>query len=520
SDETNGGADGARKPVGGRVIDTLCESWAAQLGSEFPELTPLIVQALSDLHRTQPQSASRSFPHQFNSLILQPLRQLQRSKHDLAPQAKILFVLDTVDACSQEERREILRGLKGINASHGIKILLVSELPSTEGLSDIAAELIDTSTSTSSPINPSPSATIILRGSINIHSASNVADILLYLTSRFQQHANTFHSHPQFRPALIEPTIRVLAKRAEGIFLWAKVAFEMLLSADNPTRMLLNLIEEDSLSDLNGLYLECVLEAQTRLNTIQESNKGKQREQGLVYPRNSLAVILSCVAYATEVLSISTLAAMSTLGVDRVLTIVHLLSALLEISGSSPLDMTGPSLLSKRRSEEFRSSSFAKLPAAQASTISIPNMSSPSMPPFQPPRSSSKRPKSANARKTSFSPAAKKRASRPSPKAASSPISGTAPISTAEGHPLYSGLEGPPPWEELQSPAGGFLSPSDASPVTNRQEQYIKGGSSAFDHSLVRVRHSTMRDWICRQHPPTLLSSLMGKGAMEEDDLR
>ncbi|KAG8770181.1 hypothetical protein FRC15_004207, partial [Serendipita sp. 397] len=259
--------------VGGTVTDALCESWAAQLGSEFSELTPLIMQALSELHRSRTQSASPSFHQQFTSLILQPLRQLQRAKHDLSPQTKILFILDSLDECPREEREEILRGLKGINATHGIKVLVVSELPSSEGLSDIVAEMMENTASSSAG---TPSSSIVTRGSINIHSASNMADILLYLTTRFQQHAATFHHHPQFRHTLIEPTIRVLAKRAEGIFLWAKVAFEMLINAENPTRILLNLIEEDSLGDLNGLYLECVLDAQTRLNKLQEARNAKQ----------------------------------------------------------------------------------------------------------------------------------------------------------------------------------------------------------------------------------------------------
>ncbi|KAG8811503.1 hypothetical protein FRC19_003750 [Serendipita sp. 401] len=139
-------------------------------------------------------------------------------------------------------------------------------------------------------------------------------------------------------------------------------------------------------------------------------------------------------------------------------------------------------------------------------------MSSPSMPP---PKSSSRRPKSANARKSSFSPAAKKRTPRPSggggsvPKA-TSPTSGSLPFSmNPDAHLSREEMQ-----QSHQQSMG--LVPTDPSPVSTRQEQNTKGAFSA----LVHIRHSTMREWICQPHPPTLLSSLMGKGAMEEDDLR
>ncbi|KIM23901.1 hypothetical protein M408DRAFT_27497 [Serendipita vermifera MAFF 305830] len=471
----------------GDIADTLCEAWATQLGAAYPDLSSSILRALSDIHRSPPSSPTRSFANQFKQLILNPLKALHRARYDLPPHTKIIFVLDSIDECPRPHRAVILQAIKTVHPAHGgAKFFLVSGLPTTEAESDIAAELLE---------GPLP-ASVLTRGSININSASNMADILLYLTSRFQVHAAQFNNHPQFRTALIEPTIRVLAKRAEGVILWAKLAFEMLLGADNPTRVLLNLVEEDALSDMNGLYLELLLTAQTSLDTLNEKrNKdgGLQPEANSIttFPKNSLAMVLTGVGYSMEDLSVSTLAELTGLGLERTLTILDLLRIVLDASQDTPLSVpTSPS-----RTNLHTSSGTNSSPKSKKRSASTPrNKSS-----FSPSRHKSNRPSSSGGIKSQ------------------SPISSTFPGQQSSEVTRANRMDpGPSISTLLGPPAGGSISSPRSAHFANFGPAENEDGAAG----LVRIRHSTFREWIRLPHPPTLLSCLTGKGVAEEDDLR
>jgi hypothetical protein len=504
----------------GDITDALCEVWATQLGSAFPEISSPILRALSDIHRSPRSSSSRSFSNQLKQLVLDPLKTLQRARHDLQPHTKIIFVLDSIDECPPPHRTAILQAIKSVSTSRGgVKFFLISGLPTSESENDISVELLE-----------SP-ASLVTRGSINIHSASNMADILLYLTSQFQVHAAQFHNHSQFRTALIEPTIRVLAKRAEGLILWAMLAFEMLLTAENPTRMLLNLVEEDALSDVRGLYLELMLTAQFNLDILNElrappsapredtgnrgeepstSSAGPSMPVGVLprvpeaFPKNALAAVVSAVGYATEVLSVAAIAELTGLGLERTVIILDLLSTVLDHSYSS----TG------------RSTSQPHVALTSSSRVNLVTGNAPPVSPLKPRKRSASTP-----RKSSFSPPRK--ASRP-----------------ASSHGIPRFLHSPMS-ANFASTSGGARRPS--SDMTNQQQGQDSGSSThrslqapskrnttlavpfpSTAHSghggatgrTVRIRHVTFREWVHLPHPPTLLSCLTGKGSAEEDDLR
>ena len=519
----------------GPVPDAVCEAWAAQLGAAYPELSSSIIRALSEIHRSSPSSPTRGFADQIKALILKPLKALHRARQEHQPPVRVLFILDSIDECPPFHRAAILYAIKAVHPAFGARFFLISKLPTTEAESDIAAELLE-----------APPG-LITRGSININSASNMADILLYLTAQFQVHAEQFNNHPQFRSALIEPTIRVLAKRADGVILWAKMAFEMLLIAENPTRMLLNLVEEDSLTDLNGLYLELLLMTQKNLDALNEERplEGGDLEP---FPKNALAMVLSAIGYSMEGLSVATIAELTGLGLERTFTILDLLSIVLDrtdesvaarLLSSPSRTRLGPPPKSNRRSSSVPRKSFT---SSRQRTSSRPGSAGGAT--HNPPTSPLSGTFPSSRQKTVNRPSSAGGATHHTP---TSPLSSGFPSSRQKmsNRPSSAGgvLSRPP-----QSPLGGLFpgrgsidtrrSRHDAGPSISGALLAPPGGSSSNldlgeDDSgiavatakspavaIVRIRHTTFLQWIRLPHPPTLLSCLTGKGAAEEDDLR
>lgn len=463
----------------GEMTNAICEAWAEQLAASYSELTTTILRAISSLHRTAPNSPSRTFAAQFQSLILTPLKHLQRSKYDLSPQAKVVFVLDHMEAIpsGNGERREVLRALKSINAASGVKILIISPLPTSDEDHDILSELLQSSYPSGG--QPTGAGGNIVQGSINIHSASNMADILLYLTAQFHLHSAQLHASKRFRSALIEPTIRMLTKKADGLILWSKLAFEMVLLTDNPTKMLLNLVEEDALGDINGLYLELVLRAQMSLDVI--------NKRGGDYPKNAIARILSAVGYSFDILSVGAIARLTGFELEHTLTVIKLLKIVMDIATPEP--RAGRGLMA----HDMRSSSRTQLTSGATSSMSLPK--------------SSKRSRS-KARESSFSPARSK--------SAHSNARRRSDATRVRGQDLTVETTLLIP----SSPKNGIVFPSD-SPSTVLNADIPDGDTkSAQSSALVKTKHPTFLDWIRLPHPPTLLSSLTGKSTEEEDDIR
>ena len=507
--------DGSLVPGIGDIVDALCEALATQLGAAYPELSSLVFRALSDVHCSPPASSLRSLSRQLALAILDPLKTLQRARYGLQPHAKILFILDSIEKCPPHHRAAILQVIKDVNSAQtGTKFLLIGGLPTIGDNGDISDELLDCPPS------------ILTRGSINIHSASNMADILLYLTSQFHVHAPRFNRHSQFRVALIEPTIRALMNRAEGLILWASLAFEILLMADNPTRMLLSLVEEDALADVNGLYLELVLTAQSNLDVLNKlrvpapkggkENRLEDISTGAstspvtpvfpeAFPRNALASVLSALGYAAELLSVAALAEFTGLGLERTVLILDLLSLVIDSSQSSLRGSTSQPYLAQASSSRVNLSTTRSTPS--------PNLATP-----KPKKRASSAP-----RKSSFSPP------RRQPRPLSSYGVPIFPVSPTSGNLSPSPDSSKPSDMETRStrnssPSGSrnLLAPS-AGNLTLPLPSVAQAGRVVGDHSTranVRIRHTTFREWIRLPHPPTLLSCLTGMGTVEEGDLR
>ncbi|PVF92593.1 hypothetical protein CPB86DRAFT_176090 [Serendipita vermifera] len=475
-------------------ISEMFESWSNQLATTFPERAAPINQAREELKNSAVE-LNWSFEDYLRFLVLQPLSNLQRAHHGLSPQAKIVFILDSLDECPPDVSAKIIQGLKLVNASHGVKFLLISRLYPGDHESDLAAEILQL-----------PSVT---RGSININSAFNMADILQYLTSQFQLNAPRFHNEAQFRSALIEPTIRVLAKKANGLFLWAQLAFEVFLSAENPTKALLNLVEEDALATIDGLYLEMLLLIQVKLDRkdkeldkelLSTFNPSKGDWAGQVrvitgerFPKNALSLVLSLIAYSLETLSVETIAEFTGLGLERTWALLRYLHIVLDVCPRG--DAVYPSRPSERRYSMSRSNSA--LPHSPTS----PSSPLPSTSPKQ-----SKRRAASKSRHSALSPSRKRRPSALSLKKSSTSLNAGSTSYTDMPFPIPSGE--PETSMDLARTAGlATAFPSQS-------------GADLRSGALVRIKHATFREWLCQSHPPTLISSLIGASVDEEEDLR
>ncbi|CAG8605914.1 15623_t:CDS:2, partial [Acaulospora colombiana] len=273
----------------------------------------------------------------------------------------------------------------------------------------------------------------------------------------FQLNAPRFHNEAQFRSALIEPTIRVLAKKANGLFLWAQLAFEVFLSAENPTKSLLNLVEEDALATIDGLYLEMLLLIQVKLDRkdkeldkelLSTFNPSKGDWAGQVKRPFLSGPLQNLPAWASNVRghSCSTCISYST-SVHEEIPYIHRdhpngVTPCPAPTLRSPIHLTPPAAL------------FLLLVQSKSST-------------------------SLNAGSTPFT-------DIPFPMPSGEPDTSMDLIKTAGLSTAFPGQSGP----DLRSGA------------------------------LVRIKHATFREWLCQSHPPTLISSLIGASVDEEEDLR
>jgi hypothetical protein len=336
-----------------------------------------------------------------------------------------------------------------------------------------------------------------------------MADILQYLTSQFQLNAPRFHNEAQFRSALIEPTIRVLAKKANGLFLWAQLAFEIFLSAENPTKALLNLVEEDTLGTIDGLYLEMLLLIQVKLDrrekdldkelisSFNPSNGGWAGQvlslTGERFPKNALSLVLSVVTYSLETLSVEAIAEFTGLGLERTWILLRYLHIVLDVCPRG--DVVYPTRPSQRRFSMSRSN------------IALPH--SPTSPSSPLPSSSPKQPKKRGASKSrhsALSPARKRRPSALSLKKSSNSLNA--------GSAMFTDMPFPIPSGEPETSMDGMRTAALHAGFPSQSGPDLRSGA------LVRIKHATFREWVCQSHPPTLISNLIGASVDEEEDLR
>ncbi|CAG8745919.1 307_t:CDS:2, partial [Acaulospora colombiana] len=122
-------------------IPEMFESWSNQLAATFPERAGPINQAREEL-KSSSVELNWSFEDYLRFLVLQPLSNLQRAHHGLSPQAKIVFILDSLDECPPDICAKIVQGLKIVNASHGVKFLLISRVYPGNHESDLTTEIL------------------------------------------------------------------------------------------------------------------------------------------------------------------------------------------------------------------------------------------------------------------------------------------------------------------------------------------------------------------------------------------
>ncbi|CAG8694534.1 1288_t:CDS:2, partial [Acaulospora colombiana] len=198
--------------------DSFCSILARDLASKDPELGSVITNAL----QTDSLLAERDFNKQFQKLLVDPLGSIS---HD------IVFVLDAVDECKIESRKQMLQVLLQKLASlPALKILLTSRPES-----DIVSLLQDKAVVRGMHFE--------MQGSKN---QSNMTDIMSYV-----DHHLTNLLSSRYRQRIVT--------QSNGLFIWVSTArFELELAADNPAQFkstLDSLLSRGAGGDLQNLYL-------------------------------------------------------------------------------------------------------------------------------------------------------------------------------------------------------------------------------------------------------------------------
>ncbi|KAJ5894617.1 NACHT and WD40 domain protein [Penicillium taxi] len=105
-----------------------------RIGREIPDLTLIIQKAVRD----DPDIATRSLRHQFDSLLLQPILELKQSSHHIPT---MVLVIDALDECDPDDNVEvILQLLPQLRQAVNVRIFLTSrpELPIRLGFREMS----------------------------------------------------------------------------------------------------------------------------------------------------------------------------------------------------------------------------------------------------------------------------------------------------------------------------------------------------------------------------------------------
>ncbi|CAG8627214.1 13256_t:CDS:2, partial [Acaulospora colombiana] len=198
--------------------DSFCSTLARDLASKDPGLGDVITNAF----QTDSLLTERDFLKQFQKLIVDPLGSIPQD---------IVFVLDAVDECKIESRRQMLRILLQELASLPNPKILLTSRPEP----DIVNLLQDKAVVRGMQFE--------MQGSKN---QSNMTDITSYV-----DHHLTKLLSSGYRQQIV--------RQSNGLFIWVSTArFELELAADNPAQFeatLDSLLSRSAGGDLQNLYL-------------------------------------------------------------------------------------------------------------------------------------------------------------------------------------------------------------------------------------------------------------------------
>ncbi|CAG7848652.1 SubName: Full=Uncharacterized protein {ECO:0000313/EMBL:CCA70611.1} [Serendipita indica DSM 11827] len=197
--------------------DHFCETLAAQLGNNQPQLQNKIIQGIKDIG---PSLLMAAFEEQWNKLIISAL-----------DNTTIIFVIDGLDECNERDRKTILRSLR---ASIPQEVRKMKVLVTSRPENDIAQFL-----------EPYRSHTESLHDK---RLQANQADIAAYVRGRLNDLIQS--------SVLQQADVEILSERVKCLFLLASTACNAIADAKAPDAILKTLLDpkRNVLQDINRLY--------------------------------------------------------------------------------------------------------------------------------------------------------------------------------------------------------------------------------------------------------------------------
>lgn len=219
------------------------------LASRHSEYAKAVAEAIQE----DAGLCSSPMQKQYDSLVKSSLKKLSKA----LPPANFVVVVDALDECgTNESRRELLANLNQMSQLVPWLKLIITSRPDQ----DIQSFFDDRTTSR------------VSRESVSEYNASS--DIKAFFTHRMHK-------------ALTPDEITLLTERADGLFIWAKTACELLLSDFNPTALFTQIISGGGLDEesnpLDTLYTTAI-----------ETSLGASGGRGAQYVRDYLGAIIVC----------------------------------------------------------------------------------------------------------------------------------------------------------------------------------------------------------------------------------
>jgi len=196
----------------------LASTLAKDLAKSVPSLRPLVLTALEE----HDDFSSCPLQQQLEWLVFEPLRSLKEPR---------VMVVDALDECSKADRNVLLKSILDFVNIFDAGSCLLKILFTSRPEDDIVSRIYE-----------SRYAKSILRANFSLHSKENTSnedDICLYITRILSNH-------------LTPEQLKLLTKRANGLFIWASTAQAFITSALDPAARFEKLMNSDS--SLNSLY--------------------------------------------------------------------------------------------------------------------------------------------------------------------------------------------------------------------------------------------------------------------------
>ncbi|KIM28117.1 hypothetical protein M408DRAFT_309058 [Serendipita vermifera MAFF 305830] len=229
----------------------LSPHFARTIRKRFPHIAKSNddIQALS----------TASVEEQWLELVVEPLSSLT--------ERPLVMVIDGLDQCSEDSRQVLLSCILETFESNelpNVKLFLTTRLES-----DIKRLLVD-------------AGDLVRLESLQQHEA-NLKDVSHYIRHRFSKMP---------APIMTEQDARSLEKRANGLFIFASTACNLLERSFNRTEMLKRILTSDGFTSLDGLYAEVLRRA------VDVDDRSSL---------NSLRKVLAIIITATSPLSVDTI---------------------------------------------------------------------------------------------------------------------------------------------------------------------------------------------------------------------